>query len=193
MVCRDFILPEICKPCLFFSSFQFAKLIVPHPLKYTITDKIRFNLKEIEKLKSSFFGSRILPEVETSIRYRASVESIHSSTSIEGNPLNINEVRALVSSDKILSKEEYAEIEVQNYKNALDYISKRRHIETSLSIADILELHRIITDRLLDKTRNGKLRQNPVYIENQDGEIVYEGAFQNSCVDEHKPGRSQGL
>lgn len=145
-------------------------------LKYTITDKIRFNLKEIEKLKSSFFGSRILPEVETSIRYRASVESIHSSTSIEGNPLNINEVRALVSSDKILSKEEYAEIEVQNYKNALDYISKRRHIETSLSIADILELHRIITDRLLDKTRNGKLRQNPVYIENQDGEIVYEGA-----------------
>lgn len=145
-------------------------------LKYTITNKIRFNLKEIEKLKSSFFGSRILPEVETSIRYRASVESIHSSTSIEGNPLNINEVRALVSSDKILSKEEYAEIEVQNYKNALDYISKRRHIETSLSIADILELHRIITDRLLDKTRNGKLRHNPAYIENQDGEIVYEGA-----------------
>ena len=32
MVCHDFILPEFCKPCLFFSSFQFAKLIVPyHP------------------------------------------------------------------------------------------------------------------------------------------------------------------
>ena len=30
MVCRDFILPEDCKPCLFFSSFQFAKLIVPY-------------------------------------------------------------------------------------------------------------------------------------------------------------------
>ena len=30
MVCHDFILPEFCKPCLFFSSFQFAKLIVPH-------------------------------------------------------------------------------------------------------------------------------------------------------------------
>lgn len=58
----------------------------------------------------------------------------------------------------------------------MDFISKRRHIEAGLSIADILELHRIITDRLLDKTRNGKLRHNPVYIENQDGEIVYEGA-----------------
>jgi len=31
MVCRDFILPEFCKPCLFLSSFQFAKIIVPYP------------------------------------------------------------------------------------------------------------------------------------------------------------------
>ena len=30
MVCRDFILSEICKPCLFLSSFQFAKLILPY-------------------------------------------------------------------------------------------------------------------------------------------------------------------
>ncbi len=30
MVCRDFILPELCKPCLFLSSFQFAKIIVPY-------------------------------------------------------------------------------------------------------------------------------------------------------------------
>ena len=32
MVCRDFILSEICKPCLFLSSFQFAKLILPYPM-----------------------------------------------------------------------------------------------------------------------------------------------------------------
>lgn len=28
---RDFILPEICKRCLFLSSIQFAKLIPPYP------------------------------------------------------------------------------------------------------------------------------------------------------------------
>ena len=28
MVCRDFILPEFCKPCLFLFSIQFAQLIV---------------------------------------------------------------------------------------------------------------------------------------------------------------------
>ena len=30
MVCRNFILPEFCKPCLFLSAFLFAKLIVPY-------------------------------------------------------------------------------------------------------------------------------------------------------------------
>ena len=31
MVCRDFILPEGCKPCLLLFAFQFAKIIVPYP------------------------------------------------------------------------------------------------------------------------------------------------------------------
>lgn len=141
--------------------------------QYTINEKIKSNLQEIERLKDAVRGSRILPEVEASIRLRASVEAVHSSTSIEGNPLSANEVRAIIASDKILSKEEYAEIEVQNYKKALDYIDERRHGDFEITLKDILELHRIITNRLLDKTRNGKIRKNPVYIENQNHEILY--------------------
>lgn len=141
--------------------------------KYIITEKIRNNLQDIERIKDIVRGSRILPEAEASIRLRASVESVHSSTSIEGNPLNANEVRAIITSDKILTKEEYAEIEVQNYKKALDYIDRRRHGSPDITLDDILELHRIITDRLLDKTRNGKIRKNPVFIENQNHEVLY--------------------
>lgn len=141
--------------------------------KYTITEKIRSNLQEIERLKDKVRGTRIMPEAEASIRLRASVESVHGSTSIEGNPLNANEIRAVITSDKIYSKEEYAEIEAQNYKKALDYIEKRRYGDSDISLEDILELHRIITDRLLDKSRNGKIRKNPVYIENQNHEVVY--------------------
>ena len=141
--------------------------------QYTINEKIRSNLQEIERLKDQIRGSRILPEVEASVRLRASVESIHSSTSIEGNPLSANEVRAVIMSDGALTKEEYAKIEVQNYKNALDYIDKRRHGSSDITLEDVLELHRIITDRLLSKSRSGQIRQNPVYIENQDHEVVY--------------------
>ena len=95
--------------------------------KYTITEKIRSNLQEIEALRNTIAGSQILPEAEASVRYRASVESVHSSTSIEGNPLNTNEVRAVLATKKPYTKAEYAEIEVANYKAALDYINTRRH------------------------------------------------------------------
>lgn len=144
--------------------------------KYTITDKIRSDLSDIEKIKDQIRGKRVLPEAEASIRLRASVESVHSSTSIEGNPLNVNEVRAIVTSDRILTREEYAKIEVLNYKNALDYIDKRRYGGTEITLDDIFELHRIITDGLLDKTRNGKIRKNPVYIENEQRDILYTAA-----------------
>ena len=114
--------------------------------KYTINERIKSNIQDIERLKNNIRGSHILPEAEASIRLRANVESIHSSTSIEGNPLNANEVRAVITSDKILSKEEYAEIEVQNYKNVLDHIDKRRHGSSEITLEDILEIHRIITE-----------------------------------------------
>lgn len=141
--------------------------------KYTMTEKTRSNLQEIERLKDKIRGSRILPEAEASIRLRASVEAVHSSTSIEGNPLNAGEVRAVITSNKPLSREEYAEIEVQNYKKALDFIDRRRHGSPDLTLEDILTLHQVITDRLLDKTRSGKIRKNPVFIENQEHEVLY--------------------
>ena len=66
-----------------------------------------------------------------------------------------------------------AEIEIQNYKNALDYINQHRHGPSELTLEDVLKLHRIITDRLLGKSRSGVIRKNPVYIENQNHEILY--------------------
>ena len=37
MVCRDFILPEGCKPCLLLFAFQFAKIIVPYQEQIDLT------------------------------------------------------------------------------------------------------------------------------------------------------------
>ena len=49
IVCRDFILPEICKPCLFLSFFQFAQFIVPYLhsgfiCKFLLLDFLQFCL-----------------------------------------------------------------------------------------------------------------------------------------------------
>ena len=57
MVCRNFILPEICKPCLFLSTFQFAKFILPyHALEATtnalveITEKLKLAQQTTEEM-----------------------------------------------------------------------------------------------------------------------------------------------
>ena len=140
---------------------------------FKVSDRVRRHLQDIERLRSTIIGGHILPAVEASVRHRASVESVHSSTSIEGNPLDINQVRAVISSDRVLTKQEYAEIEVCNYKQALDYIDRRRRSGGDIALDDILKLHQIITDRLLDSTRNGKIRHRPVYIENEQHQIIY--------------------
>ena len=139
---------------------------------FKVSDQVRRYLQDIERLRSTITSGHILPSVEASVRHRASVESVHSSTSIEGNPLDINQVRAVISSDRILTKQEYAEIEVYNYKQALDYIDRRRS-GGDITLDDILKLHQIITDRLLDSTRSGKIRRRPVYIEDEQHQIIY--------------------
>ena len=139
---------------------------------FKISDQVRRYLQDIERLRSTITSGHILPSVEASVRHRASVESVHSSTSIEGNPLDINQVRAVISSDQVLTKQEYAEIEVYNYKQALDYIDRRRS-GGDITLDDILKLHQIITDRLLDSTRSGKIRHRPVYIEDEQHQIIY--------------------
>lgn len=139
---------------------------------FKVSDRVRRHLQDIERLRSTITSGHILPSVEASVRHRASVESVHSSTSIEGNPLDINQVRAIISSDRILTKQEYAEIEVYNYKQALDYIDRRRS-GGDITLDDILKLHQIITDRLLDSTRSGKIRRRLVYIEDEQHQIIY--------------------
>lgn len=139
---------------------------------FKVSDQVRRHLQDIERLRSTITSGHILPSVEASVRHRASVESVHSSTSIEGNPLDINQVRAVISSDRILTKQECAEIEVYNYKQALDYINRRRS-GGDITLDDILKLHQIITDRLLDSTRSGKIRRRPVYIEDEQHQIIY--------------------
>ena len=142
---------------------------------YVITDKILTRISQIEELRTKARAYKILPEREAFIHKRATLESTHSSTSIEGNPLNMKQVEKVLYSNKLLTKEQYAEIEVKNYKRSLDWISKRKREKKLLCFKDILDLHGIITDSLLDKTRSGKIRQYPVYIVDQDGKNVYDG------------------
>jgi Fic family protein len=143
---------------------------------FQITNNLLNVIAQIETVRTKIDTSYILPEREIAMRYRATVEATHSSTSIEGNPLNIKQVEKTLSGETSLTRHQYAKIEVRNYKKAIDFINKRKLSDKRMTSKDILTVHRIITERLLDDSRAGHWRKNPVYIENQDGQVIYDAA-----------------
>ena len=142
---------------------------------YSITDQLLTAIAEIERHRTKIEVSVILPEREIKLRYRATVEATHSSTSIEGNPLSLKQVEAVISSKEQLTRHQYAETEVKNYKKSLDYIEKRALTRHPITLPDILAIHKIIMDGLLPAEKIGSFRRGDIYIADQNDTVLYTG------------------
>ncbi len=143
-----------------------------HPT-FTITSKINSSVAKIEQLRALVNHASILPELEIQLRFRATVEAVHSSTSIEGNPLNKQQVQKVLHGE-VVTAPDYAIREVLNYKKALDWLDSREQSEELITANDILHLHSLVMDKLLPKEKIGHFRPGDVYIVDEIGnkEIV---------------------
>lgn len=131
--------------------------------KFSITPAINTAIAEIEKLKTIVDQAAILPELEVQLRFRATVEAVHSSTSIEGNPLNQLEVQKVLQGNAVTAPD-YAIKEVLNYKEALDWLSKQSSKDGVLSPKQVLKLHGLVMKGLLPKQKIGSWRPGPIYV-----------------------------
>lgn len=140
---------------------------------FVITPEINTKIAEIEKLKTLFDQANILPELAVELRFRATVESIHSSTSIEGNPLNKQEVKKVLEGD-FISAPDYAIQEVLNYKNAMNWLNQRSNSTKSLNEKEILKLHGLVMEKLLPPNKIGSYRPGDIYVVDQidDKDII---------------------
>src|SRR3990167_1908996 len=91
--------------------------------KYTLTNSIVKALTSIAESKANIERAKILPQQELKLRRQALIRMTHSSTAIEGNRLNVNEVGLLLAQKKIDAPQRDT-YEVQNYLKALKYIEK---------------------------------------------------------------------
>jgi len=130
--------------------------------QFTITPEINNDIAKIETIRQKVKDSKILPEQEIILRFRAAIEAVHSSTTIEGNPLNKNQVAKALAGK--MSSWKRAVIEVQNYKKALDWLAERARKKKEINIQDILKLHSFVADKLLPDSKVGKNRLGPIYI-----------------------------
>lgn len=107
--------------------------------------------------------ARILPNQELKLRRQALIRMSHSSTAIEGNQLNILEVEALVGRRKIDAPQRDI-FEVKNYLNALKYIDQVVEKKQEITEKVLLKIHKLVTDKTLDKKASGHYRRGPVYV-----------------------------
>lgn len=132
-------------------------------MKYQITPKLLDTLKkvtrEITELNSQRFSKVVLLDMEK----EANAQSAYSSTSIEGNPLPLTEVKKILKSTP--KQIQNTEREVLNYNEALLWLkdqlfSKKFEFNSKL----ILHTHHLVTKLLLPKFQSGKYRVEPVFV-----------------------------
>ena len=133
--------------------------------KYTITAKLLSNIKRIATLIFELNSFRYNKIVLTNLERSARELSAYSSTSIEGNPLPLTEVKKILKN--IPQKLRDSEQEVINYNETLVTMNDRiKKGDININLPLILNLHKKITKGLLSKYQIGKLRQEPVFVNN---------------------------
>ncbi|MFA7702665.1 MAG: Fic family protein, partial [Patescibacteria group bacterium] len=133
--------------------------------KYTISNRLLGNIKRIAELVTDLNNRSFSDVVLAELEKRAREVSAYSSTSIEGNPLPLTDVKRILKNKPEHVRD--SEKEVLNYNKALvelDALIKSDKIVFDTEL--ILKIQKTITNELIEDYRCGQIRQEPVFVNN---------------------------
>lgn len=131
--------------------------------KYSITSVSISNMTEIAEIKAIIERSRVLPLNEAQLRRQAILRMAHTSTSIEGNKLAQFEVGKVIEGKAVRGSQKDI-LEVENYYNALKMLESMTKTKKEITIEEILRLHKVVIEGLVEKEKVGKFRPGDVYV-----------------------------
>ena len=130
--------------------------------RFTITAALLARVEAIAALRERIQGAAVqvawIPALQKDTRTR----NAHSSTAIEGNPLTLEQVRA-VEAGEALPVPARVRREVVNYFAALRHIEKQA-AKKRLAHADVLRLHGIVAGEVMDQGEAGRYRTTRVRV-----------------------------
>lgn len=140
--------------------------------KYTITPKLLINIKEITRLTTLLNNKRFSTPIKMRLEKNAISLSVHSSTSIEGNPLPLTEVNIILKNKPENLRN--IEKEVINYYDALIYLQSIIGKSARINKKLVLDIHKKVMSGLLKSENFENYRRAPVVVNNpSNGEVVY--------------------
>lgn len=145
-----------------------------HP-KYTISNKLLLTTREIGESIGEIKSLRLTDTALAKLELSARELSSYASTSIEGNPLPLTDVKRLLKTGKESIRD--TELEVLNYNQALQALFKSvRQNRFELNVKTLERVQGQVVEGLMDNPSHcGVLRQDPVIIRNprKPDEIVF--------------------
>lgn len=131
--------------------------------QFTITPTLLSEVEQIAALRERIQGAMVdlawIPALQKDTRTR----NAHASTAIEGNPLTLEQVRALEEGRELSASGSRPKREVINYFAGLRYVEK--HVaKKNIRHADILHLHQILAAEVMDQGIAGKYRMLAVRV-----------------------------
>jgi Fic family protein len=130
--------------------------MVYEPL-FTISPVLLSVVEEVAALRERIQGATVEVSWIPSLQRETRTRNAHASTAIEGNPLTLEEVGALEEGRMLVGSSARAQREVINYFAGLRYVEKRAG-KRSIGHDDVLELHRILAEGVMDQGEAGQYR-----------------------------------
>lgn len=125
--------------------------------QFTITPALLARVENIAALREKILAATVqvpwIPALQKDTRLR----NAHSSTAIEGNPLTLEQVRAVEEGRELTGVTDRSKREVLNYFAGLRFIEKNLK-KYRLTHEDLFKLHKIIAADVMDQGTAGRYR-----------------------------------
>ena len=130
---------------------------MPYAPQFTISSRLLLLVEQVAVLRERIQGAAVelswIPALQKDTRTRNG----HASTAIEGNPLTLEQVRALEEGRELSAVDARPKREVLNYFAGLRYVEKHAKKKT-IRHDDIFALHRLLASAVMDQDEAGRYR-----------------------------------
>jgi Fic family protein len=124
---------------------------------YSITPVLLTEVEQIAALRERILAAAIQVPWIPALQKDTRIRNAHSSTAIEGNPLTLEQVRAIEEGREIPATARRARREVANYFAGLRFVEKNAQ-RNVITHAEVLKLHRIMAGEVMDQGMAGQYR-----------------------------------
>src|ERR1700730_12870399 len=122
---------------------------------YAITPLLLSRVAQIAALRERVLAAAVQVPWIPALQKDTRIRNAHSSTAIEGNPLTLEQVRAIEEGREVPATAQRARREVANYFAGLRFMEKNSQLSV-ITHKEVLKLHRILAGEVMDQGRGGQ-------------------------------------